>query len=107
MKRLAVKPKVFATWTCVLLVTAIDKALLAPPGLFRDGQHVKVFSCDITQSVQLSNELFDWQIYKDERKVICFDLWRSDTLYWPTGPSPEGRKVGSQEGLSLSTDGLR
>lgn len=74
IKRLAVKPEVQATWTFVPLVALTDKALFAPPGLFHDGQHVKVFSCDIIQKVQLSNELFDWQIYKDEKKVTCFDL---------------------------------
>lgn len=74
IKRLAVKPEVCAAWTFVPLAAVTDKASFAPPGLFHDRQHVKVYSCNILQKVQLSNKVFDWQISKDERKVTCFDL---------------------------------
>lgn len=75
------KPEVCAARTFVPLMAVTDKALFVPPGLFHDGQHVTVFSCDIIQKVQLCNKLFVWQISKDEKKVNV----RSDTLYWPTG----------------------
>lgn len=43
IKCLAVKPEVCATSTFVHVMAVTDKASFAPPGLFHDGQHVKVF----------------------------------------------------------------
>lgn len=96
IERLAVKPEVCATWTFVPLMAVTDKASFLPPGLFHDGQHIKVFSCDI-QKMQLSNKVSDWQF------LTFHLLWPLMSVLKPC-TVPQGlawaKKVGSQEDLA-------
>lgn len=51
------------------------------------------------------NCLIDRFTRMKERSSALTSIVHSDTLYWPTGPSPEGRKVGSQEGSAYQLMG--